>query len=374
MTVIGPQKREKGEHGARFVTAASPYRRGGESPAARKGRSALFGTAARIADIILMPDRLAPWALKAAGAAERLIKVGGPPDALLTTSPPESVHLAGLRLKRKYGVRWIADFRDGWTVEPLRPETSWPIRGLIEARIERKVLQAADTAGFVSLMARDGAARKYPSLDGKLLCWPTGFDTGAAPRHAPNKKFTLMYTGRLSLSHKARSINGLLSAIRGLAGRNKDFGETFTLVFHGLFSRDEAATISSLAEPGLASIRPPVDPAEMPKILSGADALLLVTAPGHLTAAPRKIFDYLAARRPILALTGESEAARIIRETESGVAVPPGDTGAVAEALENLWLMWREGRLERNFPFTGAEKYRADRLAESFFKRAGIDI
>ncbi len=98
---------------------------------------------------VIVPEPLAlawaPFARRVALAAHR----ERPFDAVLTTSPPESAHTVGAALQRK-GVRWVADIRDAWTYEPLRPPFPTKAQHRLDERLERRRLGAADAVVCVS--------------------------------------------------------------------------------------------------------------------------------------------------------------------------------------------------------------------------------
>jgi glycosyltransferase involved in cell wall biosynthesis len=103
---------------------------------------------------------------------------------------------------------------------------------------------------------------------------------------------------------------------------------------------------------------------------------LLITAPDSRAEATGKLFEYLAAGRPIVALAANNEAARIVRETGTGVAVPPGDVDAIARELVRVV----RGQLERAFASRGLERYRyptpaaamAEAIEQAIAARAAI--
>ena len=88
--------------------------------------------------------------------------------------------------------------------------------------------------------------------------------------------------------------------------------------------------------------------------------LLLVTPPGLRSIATRKLFDYLAARRPVFALAEDNEAARILAETHAGVCVAPDRPDAVANALLRAFSLWQAGRLDQEVPCSDNDLYKAE--------------
>ncbi len=93
-----------------------------------------------------------------------------------------------------------------------------------------------------------------------------------------------------------------------------------------------------------------------------ADALLLLTSGDHASQVTGKIFEYLAANRPIIAVASDNEAARLVRETNTGVVVAPDDVQAIVGALRAA----ASGQLARRFQPRGLERYRYPGPAEAF--------
>ncbi len=96
------------------------------------------------------------------------------------------------------------------------------------------------------------------------------------------------------------------------------------------------------------------------RISAGATMLLLVTPAGLRSIATRKIFDYLAARRPIFAMADGNEAARILERNPRGNVRAPDRPKAVADGLLRAFSSWQSGRLEQEFPCSGNNLYRSE--------------
>jgi glycosyltransferase involved in cell wall biosynthesis len=102
-----------------------------------------------------------------------------------------------------------------------------------------------------------------------------------------------------------------------------------------------------------------LDRTDVTALQRSADALVLITS-RNSSEATAKVFEYLAAGRPILALAEGNEAARIVDETRTGLTVPPDDVDAIAKALGRI----RRGELGRDFSPTGIERYKYPGIAK----------
>jgi glycosyltransferase involved in cell wall biosynthesis len=147
-------------------------------------------------------------------------------------------------------------------------------------------------------------------------------------------RVNLVYTGTLGgvTVHEDR---GLIEALRRLVRQDPDTARRLRLVVAGRLLGEEA---SLLRAPDLAPVVELAGALPRPAAIAlqrRADALLLVSS--HLRShATGKLFEYLTADRPILALAGENEAARIVRETGTGEVVAPEDVEAIVAALRRV--------------------------------------
>jgi len=124
------------------------------------------------------------------------------------------------------------------------------------------------------------------------------------------------------------------------------------LVHAGRLTTKEAAMIASSGVADLVEHLGTLDRGAALALQRSADALVLLTS-RNKSEATSKIFEYLAAGRPIVALAEDNEAARIVGETHTGVAVPPDDVEAIVEALHRV----ASGELARAYSPRGVERF-----------------
>jgi glycosyltransferase involved in cell wall biosynthesis len=287
----------------------------------------------RLASVVVPDLSLGTWLPFALPAARRLARERRF-DCVLTTSPPPSAHLIGLALRRR-GIPWIAELRDGWTFEP--PHRAWPLRVQHSAdrALERRALTRADAVVAVTAPIAADAQRRL-GVDAELIT--NGYDpdevASAPDRVDPlldSKRHSFVHTGRLSLS--GVSLRPLLEGLRLASVEPED---RFEVVFAGSVTEEERL---QLAAPDLAETVRLAGWLERERALAlqrAADTLLLVTeGAGRRSVATGKLFEYLAAGRPILVLGDQTEAARIVAEAVAGIAAPADDPRAIAEAVRS---------------------------------------
>jgi glycosyltransferase involved in cell wall biosynthesis len=303
-----------------------------------QGRQQAAASTASPLESIVVPDLglvgWLPFALPRALSLSREHRF----DCVITTSPPQSAHLAGLALRRT-GVPWIADLRDGWTFDPPRP--AWPtaVQDRVDRALEHAVLSRADRVVAVTAPIADDLGQR---LGHEVRVITNGFDPEeTAERAEPlNGMLTpglhsLVHTGRGGVS--GRSPRTLLDGVAELRARWPDVAERLEVVFAGPTTGEEREL---LADERLGGMARSVGFLERPQALAlqrAADSLLVVAAGASMrSVATNKLYEYLAARRPVLVLGDGSEAARIVREADAGIVAPGNDPSAVAEALRQL--------------------------------------
>lgn len=303
--------------------------------------SGLYRAARALAGWGLVPDSYAPWRGAAVRSASARLARGGI-DAVLTSSPPDTVHLVGLDLKRAGGPPWVADFRDPWVgLTYRRPPTAWhaarhrALRGAVLAGADRVLATTHAAAGiFRALLGPAGADRVAVLPNG----WEADAETPApavAPGPAPvpgGATLRLVYTGTLW------DVPATGACLAGLArARAAQPGAAVGLDLVGPHESGEPRFAARLGLEDVVRFHGQVPYARSRALQAAADVLLLlqVHGPGYETAIPGKLYEYLAADRPILAFLPAGEAADLVRQA-GGWVVAPGDEPAAAEAFARL--------------------------------------
>lgn len=292
---------------------------------------------------LAIPDGKTRWALRASRVLRAEVRERGL-DAVITTGPPHSVHLAarwGLGRRTARRPRWIADLRDLWTDNPYYDYGE--ARRRLDRVIERAVLRSADaitatTQGFArALEVRHGLAAT------SIL---TGFDDREAPSAATDpaaagpasaaEPLRVMHAGNLYGGR--RDPGPLIEAAGQLAASGRADGSRLMLTFIGPGLDAVAEDARRSGAETLVETVPPMCHAEVLGHLERAAALLLVQWRSEATATeiPGKLFEYLALRKPVIALGAapEGEVAGILAATGAGRVV--NSVAECREALEAL--------------------------------------
>jgi glycosyltransferase involved in cell wall biosynthesis len=296
-------------------------------------------------------------------------------DCVITTSPPESAHSIGRTLRRRHRVPWIADIRDAWTFESLRPRFPTAAQRALDARLERRWLGDADAVACVSQPAADDL-RERLGIEATLI--PNGWDpqSGGA-RAAPGPtglldpgRISLVYTGRFG--SYGRDPRGLVEGLRRLGAEAPAAAARLELAIAGPLTEPEAALFSADLSPVRVSVLGSLARERAVALQREADALLLLAHPTRSQLLNIKLFEYLASGRPVLALAAGTEAGRLVEEI-GGETVRADDPAAIARAIARVATGELEAPdAEAVAPYTypaPAEAMAA--LVESVIERAG---
>jgi glycosyltransferase involved in cell wall biosynthesis len=297
----------------------------------------------------MIPDSYAGWARRArAAAAQRVAR--GDVRALLTSSPPDSAHLAGLALARSGARPWIADFRDPWIGAHFRtPPTPW--HAARQRAAERAVVGTADLVLAASATHAEDL-RAMRGTDGTPLAHrvehlPNGFEPAAAALPAadpPAGTFAMAFTGTLSLMPDTRDF---LAALARFLARRPDARARVAVRLAGPFDLDDEDHARVLGLADVVTFTGPLDRAATRALQRRADLLLLwkPRGPGYRTMVPGKLYEYLDAGRPVLALLDPRDEAGALAARGGAELVPPGAPDALAAVLERRFDAWaRAGR------------------------------
>jgi glycosyltransferase involved in cell wall biosynthesis len=298
----------------------------------------------------LVPDAtMAAWVPNAVRTVRRIVE-NRSVDCVITSAPPDSVATVPLFLGEQRPA-WIADFRDGWRFEPLRGDWPTRVQDRIDARIERAVVERAEVViGATEPIASDFGARFATPSAYVPNAWDPALDAEfatATPVALDDTRFNLVYTGQLS-GPAGRDPRPLFEAMNLLVEKRGSAAKRLRLILVGGLDSHDEALLAELDVHGLVQTEGQQTRATSIATQRAADALLLLTTPGHASHATGKLFEYLAADRPILALAAGSAAAKIIADPNTGFSVAPDDPAAIAGALGELL----DGRVSTHAPVT----------------------
>jgi len=289
-----------------------------------------------------LPDARRGWIKYAFPEACRIIEKHGI-NTIITTGPPHSTHLIGLKIKKKYRVKWIVDFRDPWTTiyyNDALYQTRWARK--IDQRLEQKVLDACDHLLLVSV------DQKKLSVDPQKVSFlPNGFDSidFDVEKSGFAKRLTFCYTGTIAGSYPVSKLQEAF-----------DFLRTHT-AFKLLFVGNVAGSIKKEFCDRLGDSVEFIDfvsHTEAINYMMSSNILLLIIpkTENNQFIMPGKLFEYLATGKSIM-LVGPpgSKAAQIIIQARAGAAFDYDDI----EGMKKFMLQQNQSYLDKNPPDTDTD-------------------
>ena len=240
-------------------------------------------------------------------------------DAIVSTGPPHSAHLIALKLKNRFRIPWLADFRDPWTdIDYYREMRISAFADRKHKRLELLTIKGCDAMVVVSQDMKDN----YEKMGGNNIHLITnGFDPEDMDKSdiMPNVKFSISHIGTLPPGFNLRELwqvlSDLVEIIPGFSS-NLDIN---------LIGNVDESIISDIDEQGLRKFLslPGYVSHEKAAILMKQSAVLLLVinhnSPNAKGIITGKFFEYLASRRPILAIgPAKGDLAKILEESEAG--------------------------------------------------------
>ncbi|HMJ67462.1 MAG TPA: glycosyltransferase family 4 protein [Cyclobacteriaceae bacterium] len=266
-------------------------------------------------------------------------------DKIITTGPPHSIHLIGLRLKKKNpGLKWIADFRDPWSEWDLLDTLSLTDYARNKHKsLEKQVLQKADRVITIAPYH----VKRFESSGGRKVDLVTnGFDTDdfEQVKKVVTKKFTIRHTG---IVDELRDPRPFMLALKSVVEKNSAMKDQVAVEFIGNVNssfREFVKNDAVLAH--ITKFTPTIPHKDLLQLYGQTDLLLLVLAhtalaPGNL---PGKLFEYLASGIPVVAIGPvDGDAADLLMKSTAGDIFSREDETGMKQMLHKHYDLWTKG-------------------------------
>lgn len=231
---------------------------------------------------------------------------------IISSSPPESIHLASFRLSKKFKIKLIVDMRDGWIDEPMRPNIGkHSFKRMIEAKWELKVLKQATVIFVTSIIWKNLLEKRLPSVVGKTTVLTNAYPEDLiASNNSKERKFdneiSLLHAGRFTGTRNTNKMNILLRPLYDAFKSRTDIRVKIILLGNLLLKdlnemeywkqRFDNTNCTLITRDGMPR-------EEMFIEITKVDGLLLLAA--SKAFFPSKSFEYLKSAKPILAVTSK---------------------------------------------------------------------
>lgn len=294
---------------------------------------------------LFVPDARVLWVKPSVNYLSKYITENGI-ETIITTGPPHSLHLIGLRLKELHDLKWIADFRDPWTTIGYHKALKLSDSAAKKHKdLERKVLNSADSI----LVTSPTTKAEFQQLTAKPIDVITnGYDTEMIPKQPLDEKFTLAHIGSF-LSE--RNPKQLWESLTELIAENEQFKADFQLKLIGAVSSEVMESITNAGLQSHVNNLGYVPHSEAVAEQRKSQVLLLVEIDSEDTKCiiPGKLFEYMVSERPILSIGPQgADFASIIQSTNTGVFSLYADKERIKQTILNYFNQYKEGNLKAN--------------------------
>lgn len=267
-------------------------------------------------------------------------------DAIITTGPPHSMHLIGLKLKQQLGINWIADFRDPWTEIDYFHQLPLSKKAINKHHfLEQEVLLNADKV----LVVGKTMNKNYAKFSNNVVTITNGFDGDIITSETKlDSKFTITHIGLMNADRNPKMLWDVLTKI---ISENKDFSKDFMLKLIGKVDASVVEEISARKLQDNVELIDYVTHKDVIEFQKKSQVLLLLlnnvpSAKGIITG---KIFEYLMVNRPILAIAPkDGDLAEILNETNAGKVVDFEDNTTLKNTILELYSKYKHGNLSVN--------------------------
>jgi glycosyltransferase involved in cell wall biosynthesis len=310
--------------------------------------------------LLNLPDLKRGWNLFAFNRAKRLIKSKNI-DAIVTTSPPPSTHLIGLALKKQYNIPWIADFRDFWFSHPIEMVYQSKRQKSYANNLKRKIIAKADKIVSVNSNIRKYLGRGQVITNGADL----DFNHHWQDSKPDKDKFVI---GILGTINNLCPIEPLFKSVSQLINQDQSLKSKLFIQHVGHCNLSEMnRLIDKYSLRNLVTLGGYLPKNDAFTLLSKADILFLsVNEFNDYHILPGRTFDYLVSGKPIVAaLPQGSDAAALIKDSETGKVFLPDDIEGMADAI-NKYYMKKTSREILSLPELDHYKFSAKFVADKY--------
>jgi len=268
---------------------------------------------------------------------------GNPIDIIITTGPPHSLHFIGLQLAEAFGIKWMADFRDPWTT--IHYHKSLRLTAASEKKhkaLEAKILNAADLITVTSPTTK----KEFQEITSRPIEVVTnGYEVHEGLQPVRDSSFSVAHIGSL-LSERNPEV--LWEVLGALVVDNSDFKNDLEIKLAGTVSQDVVERIKANGLEDNVLLLGYIPHDEALQLQQNAQVLLLIEMDTPETRAiiPGKLFEYMAARRPIIALGPlASDIEVLLEETQTGTFFSYSDKALLTDHILDCYKNYKADTL-----------------------------
>ena len=297
-----------------------------------------------ISDMFFIPDNKIGWKRKALKAANKLFEKKNF-DVIFATAPPFTDFLIGMELHKKFQKPLVIDYRDPWHEYPYKYYPT-PMHKLWNYKLEKKVLRASSRILVTGRRTKELILKRFKYLrynDVTILSHgydPADFEVDPKIHIEKSKRMRFAHAG---VFYGDRTPKHFLQALKEVVTARPQLKDQIELVLIGNLQDEYVNIIKSLGLEGNVTITGYLDHRHCIEYLKSADVLWLTL--NNDKQSPGKLYEYLGLRKPILGCVPEGFIRQTLEEAGGCMIIQPTDVKGIADAIVQLYWLYRENRL-----------------------------
>ncbi len=305
-------------------------------------------TLSRVSKTFFIPDNKKFWAQKAYKFASSLLKHDHF-DVIFVSGPPFSTFISGAKLRERFNIPLIIDYRDAWTGNHFAfnptPYHSWKHK-----KLEDRVLRKADKVIVVNRLIKENLLKKFPFLTfNDVLILPHGYDPedfdNVQPLPDVKNKCKILYSG---IFYETITPKYFLKAFKELSIERPDIAANIELQFAGHFRRENQKLVAKLGLQNFVKEFGYLNHTETIKRIVSADVLWVMLSNKKMRAVtPGKLFEYFGSGKPVLATVPDGVAKIAAEKYGASFIAPPDDVAAIKNTLIKIDKLFRNNKLPK---------------------------
>jgi glycosyltransferase involved in cell wall biosynthesis len=302
---------------------------------------------AKLSQSVFIPDNKIGWKRHAVEAAMAHIKEH-PVDAIFATAPPYTDFLIGLEIKRRTGLPLIVDYRDAWLENPQHFYLT-PLHKAMHHRLEQRVLRHADQIISINRPIKERIVKANDFLShNDVTIISQGYDQadfeGVQRQRNPDGRLRILYAGSFYYNRNPRAF---FTALRQLTESEPVIARAIDVHFVGSNRDVDEALLREFNLEHTVTLHGYLPHRDTIQHLIDADVLLLVIGhgKGEDMMSTGKLYEYLGARKPILACVPEGAARQVLIKGGAAFIADPDDADAIAARIRTLFDLHKNDRL-----------------------------
>ncbi len=294
---------------------------------------------------IFIPDARMFWIKPSFKKLKSYLKKN-PVDAIISTGPPHTTHVIAYKIKKEYALPWLADFRDPWTnIDFYQQLKLTKVADLIHKKLEKKIMRNSDALVTVTW----NWGKEMRQIRGSEVDVITnGFDPADFKNAHGSQplKFSILHAGSLN---RDRNPFAFWAALEKLLKEESKLKDDLILELIGPL---DYSVLESLKKHNLESFLHRIENLPHSKVVKKMTKAAILLLPLNDTpnisgVVPGKLYEYIGAKRPILAIgSPEGDSSKIIEMTNSGLISNFGDKDHAYENLRNYYKRFQKGQLK----------------------------